>query len=61
MFAKAATKVPICYLSPYDSIINTIFDDELGKVESQGKNPDQAWKDVQDQVARELEHRGVSS
>jgi cellobiose transport system substrate-binding protein len=61
VFAKAATKVPICYLSPYDSIINTIFQDELGKVESQGKNADQAWKDVQDQVARELEHRGVSS
>ena len=61
VFAPAAAKVPICYLSPYDGIVGSVYSNELMKVESQGKNPDQAWKDVQREVARELEHRGLSS
>ena len=61
VFSAAAQQVPVSYLSPYDSIIQDIFQLELTKVESQGKDPERAWKDVQAEVHRELEHHGVSA
>ncbi len=58
VFSAAAKQVPVSYLSPYDTIIQGIFQLELTNVES-GKDPERAWRDVQDEVHRELEHRGV--
>jgi cellobiose transport system substrate-binding protein len=52
VFSAAANQVPISYLSPYDSIIRGVYQNELNKVESQGKDPEQAWNDVQREVSR---------
>lgn len=61
VFSAAAEQVPVAYLSPYDSIIQGIFQLELTNVETQGKDPEKAWKDVQAEVHRELVHHGVNA
>ena len=57
VFSVAAQNVPNFYFSPADNVINPIFTDEMTNVAILGKDPAQAWKDAQDQVKREVEHK----
>lgn len=59
VFAASAKKYPGAYFSPYDSIIGTPMGAELVNVETAGKNSDQAWKDAQTQIERELSRAGA--
>jgi cellobiose transport system substrate-binding protein len=59
VFADAAKKYPGAYFSPYDTIIRDPLAAELVNVEVAGKSSDQAWKDGQTQVKRELTRAGA--
>jgi cellobiose transport system substrate-binding protein len=59
VFAESAKKYPGAYYSPYDTLIDTPLTNELVNVETAGKSPDQAWKDAQHQVERELTRAGA--
>jgi cellobiose transport system substrate-binding protein len=59
VFAESAKKYPGAYFSPYDTIIDTPITSELVNVETGGKSPDQAWKDAQRQIDRELTRAGA--
>ncbi|MFI5733828.1 ABC transporter substrate-binding protein [Kribbella sp. NPDC051587] len=59
VFAESAKKYPGAYFSPYDSIIGDQLSAQLVNVETGGKAPDQAWKDAQDQITRELTRAGA--
>jgi cellobiose transport system substrate-binding protein len=59
VFAESAKKYPGAYFSPYDSIINDPLKSELVNVEIGSKTSDQAWKDAQKQVDRELTRVGA--
>ena len=59
VFAESAKKYPGAYFSPYDSIIRTPIAAELVNVEIGSKSSDQAWKDAQHQVDRELTRVGA--
>jgi cellobiose transport system substrate-binding protein len=59
VFAESAKKYPGAYFSPYDTIIRTPIAAELVNVEIGSKSSDQAWKDAQHQVDRELTRVGA--
>ncbi len=59
VFAESAKKYPGAYFSPYDSIINSPITAELVNVEVAGKTSDQAWRDAQKQIDRELTRAGA--
>jgi cellobiose transport system substrate-binding protein len=59
VFADSAKKYPGAFLSPYDTIIRTPLAAELVNVEVGSKTSDQAWKDAQQQVQRELTRAGA--
>jgi cellobiose transport system substrate-binding protein len=59
VFADSAKKYPGAYSSPYDTIIRTPLAAELVNVEVGSKTSDQAWKDAQQQVQRELTRAGA--
>jgi cellobiose transport system substrate-binding protein len=59
VFAASAKKYPGAYFSPYDTIIGTPMGAELVNIETAGKNPDQAWRDAQTQIERELTRAGA--
>ncbi|GAB3835149.1 ABC transporter substrate-binding protein [Kribbella italica] len=59
VFAESAKKYPGAYFSPYDTTINTPLCDELVNVEIGSKTSDQAWRDAQRQIDRELTRAGV--
>lgn len=59
VFADSAKKYPGAYFSPYDTIIRDPLAAELVNVEVSGKSSDQAWKDGQTQVKRELTRAGA--
>lgn len=59
VFAESAKKYPGTYFSPYDSIINDPLKAELVNIEIGAKTSDQAWKDAQHQVDRELTRVGA--
>ncbi|ADB33834.1 extracellular solute-binding protein family 1 [Kribbella flavida DSM 17836] len=59
VFAASAEKYPGSYFSPYDSVIATPITAELVNVEVGSKTSDQAWKDAQEQVHRELSRMGA--
>lgn len=46
VFGPSAQKVQQQYEAPSDAAVQTPYATELGNVESNGKNPDQAWKDA---------------
>jgi cellobiose transport system substrate-binding protein len=59
VFADSAKKYPGAYFSPYDTIIRNPVAAELVNVEIGSKSSDQAWKDAQHQVNRELTRVGA--
>ncbi|MEV6287565.1 ABC transporter substrate-binding protein [Kribbella sp. NPDC051770] len=59
VFAESAKKYPGTYFSPYDSIINKPITAELVNVEIGAKSSDQAWRDAQHLVDRELTRVGA--
>ncbi|HEY0616629.1 MAG TPA: ABC transporter substrate-binding protein [Kribbella sp.] len=59
VFAESAKKYPGAYFSPYDTIIGTPLGAELVNVEVGSKSSDQAWKDAQQQIKRELTRVGA--
>ncbi len=59
VFAESAKKYPGAYFSPFDTIIRTPIAAELVNVEIGSKSSDQAWKDAQHQVDRELTRAGA--
>lgn len=59
VFADSATKYPGAYFSPYDTLIRTPIVAELVNVEVGSKTSEQAWKDAQRQVERELTRAGA--
>jgi cellobiose transport system substrate-binding protein len=59
VFAASAKKYPGAYFSPFDTMIQTPITAELVNVEVGSKSSDQAWKDAQAQVERELTRAGA--
>ncbi|WP_328992424.1 ABC transporter substrate-binding protein [Kribbella sp. NBC_01245] len=59
VFGESAKAYPGTYFSPYDSIIGTPLVAELVNVEVGSKTPDQAWRDGQARVERELTRVGA--
>jgi cellobiose transport system substrate-binding protein len=59
VFAASAKSYPGAYFSPYDTIIRNPVAAELVNVEIGSKSSDQAWKDAQHQVNRELTRVGA--
>jgi cellobiose transport system substrate-binding protein len=59
VFAESAKNYPGAYLSPYDTIVGNALKAELVNVEVGSKTSDQAWKDGQHQVERELTRVGA--
>ncbi|MGC4943210.1 extracellular solute-binding protein [Kribbella sp. DT2] len=59
VFADSAQKYPGTYLSPYDTIISDALTSELVNVEIGAKSSDQAWRDAQHRIDRELTRAGV--
>ncbi|WP_312855452.1 ABC transporter substrate-binding protein [Litoribacterium kuwaitense] len=57
VFVESAKNVPETYLSEYKQLVNSIFEQELQLVEKRGKDPEQAWNDVQKAISRELSRR----
>lgn len=58
-FAESAKQVPVAYLSPWEPRIAQLFYDELATVESIGKPPEEAWRDVQNKARRIAGHVGL--
>ncbi|TDQ41997.1 ABC transporter substrate-binding protein [Aureibacillus halotolerans] len=56
-FVDVAKDVPETYFGEFHSMVNGIFEAELRLVETRGKDPEQAWNDIQVQVKRELSRR----
>ncbi|MCL6538589.1 MAG: extracellular solute-binding protein [Acidothermus sp.] len=46
IFGNSAANLKMPPIGPYDTDIQTALDTELGNVEQQGKNPQQAWNDA---------------
>ncbi|TDO52729.1 cellobiose transport system substrate-binding protein [Kribbella sp. VKM Ac-2527] len=59
VFAASAKKYPGAYFSPFDTMIQTPITAELVNVEVGSKSSDQAWKDAQTQIERELTRAGA--
>jgi cellobiose transport system substrate-binding protein len=59
VFAESAKKYPGAYFSPYDTIIGDPLSDQLVNVEIGSKTSDQAWRDAQTQIERELTRVGA--
>jgi cellobiose transport system substrate-binding protein len=59
VFAESAKKYPGTYFSPYDSIIGDPIKAELVNIEIGSKTSDQAWRDAQKLVDRELTRVGA--
>ena len=59
-FAESAKQVPVAYLSPWEPRLSQLFYDELTNVESVGKPPEEAWRDVQHKARRIADHVGLT-
>lgn len=59
VFGESALNVRPVYLSPYDSRIDTAFNDQITNLWATGKDPERAWRDALDEVNRQLAHRGL--
>ena len=59
VFADSAKKYPGAYFSPYDTIIGDALKAELVNIEIGSKTSDQAWRDAQHQIDRELTRAGA--
>ncbi|HEX6360705.1 extracellular solute-binding protein [Actinophytocola sp.] len=60
VLGPAAEEIPVQYESPHDQEISAPFQTELTNVESQGKDPDQAWSDAVAEAKKIAERVGVS-
>jgi cellobiose transport system substrate-binding protein len=60
VFGPQAEKIPVAYTSPYDAAVQAAYNEELGKVETQGKDPEDAWDDAVDKAKSVAERLGVS-
>ena len=60
VLGKAAEEIPIQYESPHDQEVSGPFQTELTNVESQGKDPKQAWSDAVAAAKQIAERVGVS-
>jgi cellobiose transport system substrate-binding protein len=60
VFGPQAEKIPVSYTSPYDGAVQAAYNEELGKVETQGKDPEDAWDDAVDKAKSVAERLGVS-
>jgi len=59
-FAESARQVPVAYMSPWEPRLAQLFYDELSNVETVGKPPEEAWRDVQHKARRIADHVGLS-
>ena len=46
VFKEASERMPVSYVSPIDNEVAAPFITELANVQSQGKDPQQAWNDA---------------
>lgn len=60
VLGPAAEEIPIQYESPHDQEVSGPFQTELTNMESQGKDPDQAWNDAVAEAKKIAERVGVS-
>jgi cellobiose transport system substrate-binding protein len=60
VFGPQAEKIPVAFTSPYDAAVQAAYNEELGKVETQGKDPEDAWDDAVDKAKSVAERLGVS-
>jgi cellobiose transport system substrate-binding protein len=59
MFVEAAKKVPITYISPYESQVSDGITLELTNIETQNKDPQRAWDDAMSRGDRQLKKKGL--
>jgi len=59
IFGPAAQLVPAQYESPFDASVSAPYADELAKVETAGKDPEQAWTDAVAAAKQVADRAGV--
>lgn len=60
VFGPQAEKIPVAFTSPYDGAVSAAYFEELGNVETKGKDPDDAWDDAVSKAKSVAERLGVS-
>jgi cellobiose transport system substrate-binding protein len=60
VFGPQAEKIPEAFTSPYDGAVSAAYFEELGNVETKGKDPDDAWDDAVSKAKSVAERLGVS-
>ena len=60
VFGPQAEKIPVAFTSPHDGAVQAAYNEELGKVETQGKDPEDGWNDAVDKAKSVAKRLGVS-
>lgn len=60
VLGKAAEEIPVQYESPHDQEVSAPFQTELTNMESQGKDPEDAWNDAVAEARKIAQRVGVS-
>jgi cellobiose transport system substrate-binding protein len=60
VFGPQAEKIPVAYTSPYDGAVSAAYYEELGNIETKGKDPEDGWDDAVSKAKSVAERLGVS-
>ena len=60
VFGPQAEKIPVAFTSPYDAAVSAAYYEELGNIETKGKDSDDAWDDAVSKAKSVAERLGVS-
>jgi cellobiose transport system substrate-binding protein len=60
VFGPQAEKIPVAFTSPHDGAVSAAYFEELGNVETKGKDPESAWNDAVSKAESVAERLGVS-
>jgi cellobiose transport system substrate-binding protein len=60
VFGPQAEKIPVAFTSPYDGAVSAAYFEEIGNVETKGKDPEDAWDDAVSKAKSVAERLGVS-
>lgn len=60
VFGPQAEKIPVAFTSPHDGAVSAAYFEELGNVETKGKDPEDGWNDAVSKAKSVAERLGVS-
>jgi cellobiose transport system substrate-binding protein len=60
VFGPQAEKIPVAFTSPYDGAVSAAYYEELGNLETKGKDPEDGWKDAVSKAKSVAQRLGVS-